>query len=152
MLIQVAAVGKLFPTIFAGKSEYLFVNCSFVFLQIFCILGDVTTDITVVCWSLNGLVGQVHSVRVQLVLLQVAPPDVLVTDVALRVLRGGRLPPGLGVVAQQAGVMGGVAVSVVVHLHLLAGAAQDGALVTRHQDTANHSLHNTGEYRGQDQV
>lgn len=143
MLIQVAAVGEFFPTKLTGKSEYFFVNCSLVFLQIFCILGDVTTDITVVCWSLHGLVGQVHSVRVQLVLLKVAPPDVLVTDVALRVLRGGRLPPGLGVVAQQAGVMGGVAVAVVDHLHLLAGAAQGGALVTRHQHTGNSSLHNT---------
>ena len=66
---------------------------SLVFLNIFCILRDMSTNVTSELRSIHSFVIKVHSMSVKLVILQVAFSDTFVANITKGILRGrSRLP------------------------------------------------------------
>ena len=81
VLVQVAFVGKLFPTIITVKWKHSLVDQLLVLLDVFSIFRDLATDITCEGWERHRLIGHVDTVGVKLVLLQVTFSYTFITNI-----------------------------------------------------------------------
>ena len=129
VLVQVAFVGEFFPTIIAGKRKYSLVDQLLVLLDVFSILGDLTTDITGEGGEIHRLIGHVDPVGVELVLLQVTFSYTFSTNITEGILGGGGRLPHLIIVFQQGGVVVRVFPPVMRHLLFLGTLPVLGAIL-----------------------